>query len=108
MWSLDALGVSRDHGPILPGLRDYDAAKTFRHHSAFDRFTTPRFEAYLPPYACRVADLVESERGQRPVQIQVVMTAKRIRFLNEIRAGGGTTFDQVWSSEPFEVADCID
>ncbi len=106
--SFDAAGLRREHGAIIPGLRDYDTDETFRYHSIFDRYSTPGFANYLPGYECKVADLVEAETGERPSRIQVVMTSNRIRYLRDIREGGGSTFKQVWKSASFEVEACND
>ena len=46
--SFDAAGLRREHGAIIPGLRDYDTDETFRYHSIFDRYST-----LASPIICR-------------------------------------------------------
>lgn len=104
--SMDEEGTIHSFGPILPGLERYDESRTFRFHTAFNRFLTPSYSSYVQPWSEKVARELEDQGLVERRQLKsfgLELRHDSISYLKTIRDGGEMTYRQIYSRGPWNL-----
>jgi hypothetical protein len=94
----DDKGVRHEYGPVLPGLRPYDAAGS-RDHKLFGAFTTSGYRSVLHTYFDTARRAIRARDGIEVRSLRLRYKTQRLHYASAVRKTGRISYPDVTETE---------